>query len=83
MESDKQEIIVYGTTWCGDTIRSRKFLDLNKIIYKWIDIDKDMEARKLVESINNGMRSVPTIIFPDGSTLTEPSNSELAKKLNI
>jgi mycoredoxin len=83
MDSEKQEIIVYGTTWCGDTIRARKFLDLNNIVYKWIDIDKDLEARKLVESINNGMRSVPTIIFPDGSTLTEPSNSELANKLNI
>jgi mycoredoxin len=83
MNSEIKQMIVYGTTWCGDTIRARRFLDSKNIPYVWVDIDKDPEARKLVESINHGNRSVPTIIFPDGSTLTEPSTSELALKLNI
>lgn len=83
MTSQNNHIILYGTTWCGDTIRSRKFLDANNIPYVWVDINKDPEARRLVESINNGNRSVPTIIFPDGSTLTEPPNSVLAEKLGI
>jgi glutaredoxin-like protein len=77
------EIIVYGTTWCYDTFRAKKFLDRNKISYQWIDIDKDAEARKFVEQVNNGMRSVPTIIFPDGSKLVEPSDDELAIKLGL
>lgn len=77
------EIIVYGTTWCYDTFRTKKFLDKNHITYKWIDIDKDPEARKFVEQTNNGMRSVPTILFPDGSTLVEPSDDELAVKLGL
>jgi glutaredoxin-like protein len=83
METNSIEIIVYGTVWCGDTRRARAYLDQNKISYRWIDIDLDKEARKYVESVNRGYRSVPTIIFPDGSMLVEPSVSQLAAKLGI
>jgi hypothetical protein len=47
------------------------------------DIDEDDEGGRIVMSINHGNRSVPTIVFPDGSTLVEPSDSELKSKLNI
>jgi mycoredoxin len=77
------EIVVYGTTWCYDSKRARKLMDDNNIIYRFIDIDKDPQARKFVEETNNGFRSVPTIIFPDKSILVEPSNRELAQKLGI
>jgi len=77
------EIVMYGTSWCGDTRRARRFLDQNNIQYKWIDIDQDLEGRKFVEEVNNGFRSVPTIIFPDGSMLVEPSTSILAEKLGL
>jgi glutaredoxin-like protein len=77
------QIIVYGTVWCGDTRRARSFLDLNKIPYTWIDIDVDLQARKYVESVNRGYRSVPTIIFPDGSMLVEPTSAQLAAKLGV
>jgi mycoredoxin len=81
--TDQAEIIMYGTTWCGETRRARAFFDRNNIAYRWIDIDQDMEARQFVEKVNNGYRSVPTIIFPDGSRLTEPSVHELAEKLGL
>lgn len=77
------EIIMYGTTWCGDTRRARRFMDEHNIQFKWIDIDQDPQARKFVEEVNHGFRSVPTIIFPDGSMLVEPSTSKLAEKLGI
>lgn len=77
------QIIVYGTTWCYDTFRAKKILDKNNIPYTWIDIDKDMEGRSFVEKTNNGYRSVPTIVFPDGSILVEPSNDELSIKLGL
>jgi mycoredoxin len=77
------EIIMYGTTWCGDTRRARRFLDEHNIQYKWIDIDQDPQARKFVEEVNHGFRSVPSIIFPDGSMLVEPSTIVLANKLGI
>ena len=80
---ETRKIIIYGTTWCGDSRRARRFFDDNNIEYDWIDIDADREAGKLVEQINGGFRSVPTIIFPDGSTLTEPSTFQLRSKFNL
>jgi glutaredoxin-like protein len=76
-------IIVYGTTWCGDCRRARRFLQNHQIDYEWINIDQDREAEAYVREVNHGNRSVPTILFPDGSILVEPSNLQLAKKLDI
>jgi len=76
----KGEIILYGTGWCFATRRARSYLEKNEIPYRYIDIDKDQEACVYVEKVNNGYRSVPTIIFPDGSILVEPSESELENK---
>lgn len=77
------KIIVYGTTWCGDCRRARRFLDNHEIDYEWININQDREAEAYVRQVNHGNRSVPTIVFPDGSILVEPSNLQLARKLNI
>jgi glutaredoxin-like protein len=76
-------IIVYGTDWCGDCHRTRRFLDRNQIPYQWVDADADPRASQLIRMINKGRRSVPTLVFPDGSTLTEPSNLDLARKLGL
>lgn len=77
------KIIVYGTSWCGDSRRARRILDENQIPYLWVDIDNDSEGRKFVEQVNKGYRSVPTIVFPDGTILVEPSSSELKEKLEL
>ncbi len=77
----QQQITVYGTGWCGDCFRARHLLDSRGVSYQWIDITGDPEATRIVEQHNNGSRSVPTIIFPDGSILVEPSNAELEGKL--
>lgn len=76
-------IIIYATNWCWDCRRARKFLDDHQIAYQWINIDKDKQAEQYVVKVNKGMRSVPTIIFPDGTLLVEPSNTQLAEKLNL
>jgi mycoredoxin len=76
-----EKMIVYGTEWCGDTRRAKKILDEHKIDYEYINIDHSPEAKVLVKKINNGYASVPTIIFPDGSILVEPTNVELKEKL--
>jgi glutaredoxin-like protein len=75
------KIKLYGTEWCRDCRRSRKFLDGHGVDYEYIDIGKDSKAAKMVEEINKGNRSVPTIVFPDGRTLVEPSDEELGKAL--
>ncbi len=77
------EIIVYGTLWCWDCRRARKILDANQIKYRFIDIERNIEGRSFVEKVNRGMRSVPTIVFPDGTLLVEPGDSELADCLGV
>lgn len=77
------EIVVYSTVWCPDCKRAKKFFSDHRIQYQNIDIEKDAEAMAFVEKVNNGNRTIPTIIFPDGSKLVEPSNAELAEKLGI
>ena len=77
----EQRIAVYGTTWCGDTIRARRMLDSQSIAYDWIDIDEDAAGERFVIATNRGSRSVPTIVFPDGSVLTEPSGAQLTARL--
>ena len=76
-------VIVYGTSWCPDVHRSRKFLDKMGISYKYVDVDQDEQAAQTVRDMNNGKRKVPTIIFSDNSILVEPSNKELATKLGL
>jgi glutaredoxin-like protein len=77
------KIIMYGAEWCWDCRRARRYLDQHQIAYQWINIDKDAQAEQTVIEINRGNRSVPTILFPDGSVLVEPSNAALANKLEI
>ncbi|MCX6029612.1 MAG: FAD-dependent oxidoreductase [Chloroflexi bacterium] len=76
-------IIVYGTTWCPDCRRSKQFLGEHRIQYAWVDIEQDEAAMAEVIRRNEGKRIVPTIIFPDGGILVEPSNDELAAKLGL
>ena len=76
-------ILIYGANWCGDCRRARRFLERHQIPFEWIDIELNKEAERIVKETNHGMRSIPTIIFGDGTILVEPSNAELARKLNI
>ena len=76
-------ITVYGAPWCPDCRRSKGFLNEQRIDYAWVDIDQDAEGRAYVERLQGGGRTIPTIVFPDGSVLLEPSNTELAAKLGL
>ncbi len=82
-EQTAPEIVVYGTSWCPDCRRSKQFLGEQRIPYRWVDIEHDAQAMAYVEQVNQGGRSVPTIVFPDGETLVEPTNAELARKLGL
>lgn len=73
-------IKVYGATWCPDCRRAKQFLEEHRIPFEWIDITDNEEAIAIVEELNDGSRSIPTILFTDGSILVEPSNAELAAK---
>ena len=77
------QITVYGAPWCPDCKRSKAFLSSHRIDYRWVDIDQDPAAMEFVERLQNGGRTIPTILFPDGTHLLEPSDEELARKLGI
>ena len=78
-----EKIIMYSTDWCPDCKRAKRFFDEHGIAYENVDIEKVPEAAEIVRSLNHGSRTVPTIIFPDGSILAEPSNDQLAEKLGF
>ncbi len=77
------KLTVYGAYWCPDCRRSKKFLGENFIPFNWVDIEEDKAGEEFVIARNGGKRIIPTIVFEDGSFLVEPSNAELAKKLNL
>lgn len=76
-------IRMYGAEWCSDCKRSKLYFDQKGIDYEYIDIDDDPKALKIVRKANKGRRTIPTIIFEDGSILVEPTNQELAAKLGL
>jgi thioredoxin reductase (NADPH) len=76
-------ITIYSTAWCPDCKRAKKFFGEHRVQYINIDIEEIPEGVTFVENLNNGMRVIPTIIFPDGEILVEPSNSQLAEKLGL
>jgi mycoredoxin len=77
------KIIIYGSDWCGDCRRAKRFFNNNSIPYHWIDIEVDRQAEQYVLQVNRGMRSIPTILFEDGSLLVEPSTAELSRKMGM
>jgi mycoredoxin len=75
------QIQIYGTRWCPDCLRVKQIFSKHKIEYTWLDIEQDQQACEYVQQVNGGYKSVPTILFPDGSVLVEPANAVLEKKL--
>ncbi len=75
--ADEPVVTVYGTTWCPDCWRAKKVLEAQRVDYVWINIDEDAAAADRVKALNGGMRSVPTIVFPNGKMVVEPSNAAL------
>ncbi|MCJ7702498.1 MAG: glutathione S-transferase N-terminal domain-containing protein [Anaerolineales bacterium] len=77
----EEKIKFYGTSWCPSSRRAKKILTGKGIDFEWINIDEDPAGREFVIEVNHGYRSVPTIVFPDGDILVEPSRFELLEKL--
>jgi mycoredoxin len=80
--NSERQIKMYATTWCGDCRMAKRWFDSHGISYEYINIEEDDAAADYVVQVNRGRRSVPTIVFPDGSVLVEPSPRELAAKFS-
>jgi mycoredoxin len=80
--ADEQTIKMYVTTWCGDCRMAKRWFESHGIAYESINIEEDDKAAEYVARVNRGYRSVPTIVFPDGSILVEPGPRDLASKFS-
>lgn len=72
---------MYSTSWCPFCQRLRQDLQSQSISYTEIDVDDDEQAGEIVKGLNNGNRVVPTLVFADGSSMTNPSISEVLAKI--
>lgn len=74
-------VTMYSTTWCGYCRRLKSQMDREGIAYTEVNIEEDPESAKFVEQANGGNQTVPTVLFPDGSTLTNPSLAQVKQKV--
>ena len=74
-------LTMYSTTWCGYCRRLRGQLDREGIGYEVVDIEQVPGAAAIVEEVNGGNQTVPTVLFADGSALTNPSAAQVKQQL--
>ncbi len=74
-------VTMYSTVWCGYCRRLKDQMDREGIAFSVVDIEDDRDAAELVMSVNGGNQTVPTLVFADGSALTNPSLKDVKAKL--
>ncbi|WBB97982.1 MULTISPECIES: mycoredoxin [unclassified Solwaraspora] len=75
-------LTMYSTSWCGYCHRLKSQFDRERIPYEVVDIEQDAEAAAYVMGVNGGNQTVPTVRFPDGSALTNPSIVQVRQRLS-
>jgi mycoredoxin len=80
MAGVSQPVTIFSTPWCGYCVRLKHQLDALGVAYTEVDISEDPEAAELVVTVNHGLRTVPTLLFADGSTLTNPSAQQVLER---
>jgi mycoredoxin len=78
----KPQVIIYGTEWCPDCTRAKRILISAGVEFIWLDVHANPEYEDFVMRVNNGNCSVPTILFPNGEVLVEPSNENLLRAIS-
>ena len=78
----KELLTMYTTPWCGYCQRLKKQLASADVEYLEINIEEDPEAAKIVEKVNEGNQTVPTLVFSDGTAMTNPSAQTVISKLD-
>ncbi|MDK3258772.1 mycoredoxin [Blastococcus capsensis] len=74
-------VTMYTTTWCGYCVRLKKLMQREGIEFAEVDIEADPQAAEIVVAANGGNRTVPTLVFADGSALTNPSIDAVRSQL--
>ena len=74
---------MYSTQWCGYCKRLKSDLQRAGVEFTEVDIEHDAESAALVEKTNNGNQTVPTLIFTDGTSMTNPSLAKIKEHLAL
>jgi len=74
-------VTMYSTTWCGYCRRLKSQLEREGIGYAEVDIERETHAADYVMSVNGGNQTVPTVVFPDGTALTNPTLAQVKERL--
>lgn len=74
-------LTMYSTSWCGYCHRLASQLDREGIGYTTVDIENDTAAARYVMSVNGGNRTVPTVQFPDGTAMTNPTITQVKQRM--
>ena len=77
------KLTMYSTQWCGYCQRLKAQLNRENIEFEEIDIEQDENAANLVEKVNGGNRTVPTVVYEDGTAVTNPSLIQVKEKLGL
>jgi len=75
------ELIMYSTTWCGYCRRLKTQLDSAGISYTEVNVEEVPGTAEYVEAVNGGNRVVPTVVFADGTSATNPSLAEVKQRV--
>lgn len=79
---DQGSVLMFTTVWCGYCQRLKAQMMRGDIAFREVDIEHEPDAAHFVENRNGGNQTVPTIVFPDGTTMTNPPFKELVAKLD-
>ena len=75
------QLTMYTTSWCGYCVRLKRMMEREDISFAEVNIEHDEDAVRLVMNVNGGNQTVPTVIFQDGSALTNPTIDQVKTKL--
>lgn len=76
-----RDLTVFSTPWCGYCVRLKGQLDDVGVPYVEVDISADEASADLVMQVNGGNQTVPTVLFPDGGALTNPTLADVLERL--
>ena len=79
--ADAAPVTMYSTQWCGYCKRLKKMMQEVGIDFAEVDIERVPGTAEIVEKVNNGNRTVPTLVFIDGTAMTNPSLAKVQEKL--
>jgi mycoredoxin len=81
--STSADVTMFSTAWCGYCFRLKAQMEREGIAFVEVDIEADPEAAALVEDVNHGNQTVPTLQFPDGTFATNPSIGQVKAHLGL